>query len=216
MFGRHLPLPAPRTLPWPLKVLESARTSLSYDDHGRMVMRIRHDLLKGVTPEQVAWWFGNIGGDMDIGGSRVNKYLVWHPLDHVVWQLIQPGPDGSASVGAKFRIVEVFGRNPAFSIDVIDTVVKLDATGITLVGNKLGVQLSHLNHDFVRAEGGTRYDSALTIGTDLPVLRSMLNPLIHRTVFTEEMGRGWLRHNIEEVGLLEHILPHLARANGGP
>lgn len=51
MFHRRLSLAPPRTLPWPLKPLESAQTSLSYDEFGRMVMRIRHEVLTGLTPE---------------------------------------------------------------------------------------------------------------------------------------------------------------------
>ena len=207
MIGRRLPLPPPRSLPWPLKPLESATTSLGYDEHGRMVMRIRHDPLKGISPEMVAWWFRNIGGDMEVEGRRLNKYLVWHPKDHIHWELAQPGPNGGASVGAQFRIVEAFGRNPDFYIDIIDTVTRLDAGGITLVGYRLGQQISCLNHDFLPIEGGTQYVSTLTIGTSVPLLRSALNPLIHRAVFTEAMGHAWLRHNVEEVGLLEHIVP---------
>jgi hypothetical protein len=112
MFRRRLPLPPPRNLPWSLKPLESAKTSLTYDEFGRMVMSIQHDLLKGITPEMVAWWFGNIGGDMEVAGLRLNRYLVWHPFDHIHWQLARPGSDGRASIGAKFRIVEAFARNP--------------------------------------------------------------------------------------------------------
>jgi hypothetical protein len=52
-----------------LKPLSSAQTSLSYDEFSRMVMPIRHDLLKGITPEMVAWWFRNIGGDMEVEGK---------------------------------------------------------------------------------------------------------------------------------------------------
>jgi len=206
---RRLPLPPPRNLPWPLKPVESAKTSLSYDEFGRMVMHIEHDLLKGITPEMVAWWFGNIGGDMEVEGFRLNKYLVWHPLDHIHWQLAQPGADGRASAGAQFRIVEAFGRNPHFYVDVTDTVTRLDSTGITLVGHRLGMELSRLNHDFADMDGGTRYVSTLTIGTALPGVGAILNPLIHRMIFTEAMGRAWLRHNVEEVGLLEHIVPRI-------
>jgi hypothetical protein len=79
MFTRRLPLPAPRELAWPLKLLESAQTSLTYDEFGRMVMRIQHDVLKGISPGMVAWWFGHIGGEME--GKRLNRYLVWHQ-DH--------------------------------------------------------------------------------------------------------------------------------------
>jgi hypothetical protein len=91
-------------------------------------------------------------------------------------------------------------------------VTRLDATGVTLVGYRLGQEVSRLNHDFVAVEGGTQYVSTLTIGTALPLVRAALNPLIHRRVFTEAMGHAWLRHNVEEVGLLEHIIP---RAHAG-
>src|SRR5215207_9673469 len=146
MSRRRLPLPPPRKLPWPLKPLGSAKTSLGYDAFGRMVMHIRHDLLKGISPEMVAWWFGNIGGDMEVEGTRLNRYLVWHPFDHIHWELAQADPQGRVSAGAKFRIVEAFGRNPDFYIDVIDTVTKLDVSGITLVSHKFGLPLTCLNH----------------------------------------------------------------------
>jgi hypothetical protein len=174
-----------------------------------MVMRIHHDILRGISPEMVAWWFGNIAGDVDVEGVRLNRYLVWHPLDHIHWQLARPGRDGRASAGAKFRIVEAFGRNPDFYIDVTDTVTRLDATGITLVSHKLGLPISRLNHDFKSVDGGTQYVSTLTIGTAFPGLSAALNPLIHRAFFGEAMGYAWLRHNVEEVGLLEHVIPSI-------
>ena len=216
MLHHRLPLPPPRNLPWPLKALDTAKTSLGYDEFGRMVMRIRHDLLKGISPEMVAWWFGNIGGDMEVDGIRLDKYLVWHPFDHILWELARPGTDGRASVGAVFRIVEAFGRNPDFYIDVTETVTRLDATGMTLVGCRLGQQISRLNHDFVAVDGGTQYLSTLTIGTTLPSLGSILNRMIHRSIFTEAMGHAWLRHNVEEVGLLEHMLPLIHPSAGPP
>jgi hypothetical protein len=95
---------------------------------------------------------------------------------------------------------------------VIDTVTKLDISGITLVSTKLGLPLNCLNHDFIAAGSGTQYVSTLTIGTDLPGLRALLNPLIHNAIFTEAMGHAWMKHNIEEVGLLEHMLPRLGPA----
>lgn len=212
----HLPLPPPRNLPWPLKPLESAQTSLDYDDCGRMVMRIRHDLLRGITPAMIDWWFRNIGGDMDVDGVTMNRYLVWHPIDHIHWELAAPGPDGGASAGCKFRIVEAFGRNPDFYIDVTETVTRLDASGLTLSGRRLGVEVTRLNHDFIAADGGTLYVSMLRIGIGVPGLCHAVNPLLHRTVFPEAKGRGWLKHNVEEVGLLEHMLPRIySKSEGG-
>lgn len=72
---------------------------------------------------------------------------------------------------------------------------------------------SHLNYDFSAVRGGTLYVSSLTVGTTLPVLRRVLNPLIHGIMFTEAMGQAWLKHNVEEVGLLEHIIPLLYHAD---
>lgn len=209
MFQRHLPLPEPRPLPWPLKPLDSATTSLAYDEHGRMVMRIRHAVLSGLPPAMVVWWFANIGGDMEIEGQRIDRYLAWHPRDHIRWELAHPGLDGKASVGARFRIVEAFGRNPDFYIDVTETVTRLDETGFTITGHRLGHEITELRHDFSSVEGGTLYVSALTVGSALPLLGPPLNRILHRHVFTEPMGRAWLRHNVEEVGLLEHIVPLL-------
>ncbi|MEX0954878.1 MAG: hypothetical protein WDZ83_06680 [Rhizobiaceae bacterium] len=205
-----MPLPAPRKLPWALKPLSSADTALRYDRRGRMVMTITHQLLAGLTPEMVAWWFRNIGGEMEVDGRFLNRYLVWHPHDHIRWELANSLPDGRIGVGSRFRIVEAFGADPRFYLDIIDTVIRLDAGGITLVNRDIaGIEITRLNHDFIATEGGTLYRSTLTVGIGLPLLCRLVNPLIHRFVFPEAMGRAWLRHNVEEVGLLEHIIPRL-------
>jgi len=103
--------------------------------------------------------------------------------------------------------VEAFGRDPRFYIDVIDTVTRLDETGFTGVSYMLGQQVAHLNHDFTAVEGGTRYVSRLTIGSAVPVLGKLFNHTIRPAIFPEAMGRAWLKHNVEEVGLLEEIVP---------
>ncbi len=209
MFARRLALLPPRELPWPLKSLDNARTSLTYDEHGRMVMRIAHDLIRNVTPRDVAWWFGNIAGTIDIDGCRQDRYLVWHPFDHIQWSLVRPGLGGGATVGAQFHIVEAFGRNPDHYVDVVEQVVRLDETGFTGVSSTLGLRISCLQHEFSEVAGRTNYDSTLTIGFDIAGISKALNPIVQWLKFPEAMGRAWLKHNVEEVGLLEHIIPLL-------
>lgn len=211
MFGSRLPMLPPRRVPWSLKPLESAETSLHYDRYGRMVMTIRHDVLKGLSPDMLAWWFANIGGDMEIDGQKLNKYLVWHPVDHIKWELVRNAPDGTIGPGAVFRIVEAFGANPDHYVDIRDLVIRLGPAGFTLVQRRLGLELARLNHDFGAVAGGASYASTLTIGASAPGVRQILNPLLHRFIFTEAMGRAWLRHNVEEVGALEHIVPRIYR-----
>ena len=40
-----------------------------------------------------------------------------------------------APAGAQFRIVDAFGRNPKFYIDVTETVLRLNPAGMTLAGH---------------------------------------------------------------------------------
>jgi hypothetical protein len=218
MPKQRLPLLPARNVPWTLKPFSSAETSLDYDGYGRMKLFIRHDVVHGCTPAMVHWWFENIGGDMDFEGATIPKYLAWHPVDHIHWALDRPARGGGAGVGARFRIVEAFMGNPDFYIDVVETVIRLDQTGITLCNRMLGAEVTRLNHDFIEVPDGTLYLSTLTVGFSAPVLRQ-LNPFIHSWIFSEEMGRAWLRHNVEEVGALEHLVPLLQRghrAGSGP
>jgi hypothetical protein len=108
MIGRRLPLPPPRSLPWPLKPLESATTSLGPTSTGAWSCA-SGTILKGISrdgglvvPATSATWRSR---------RRLNKYLVWHPLDHIHWELARPGPDGGASVGAQFASSRRSGEN---------------------------------------------------------------------------------------------------------
>lgn len=113
-------LPAPRNFGWKMKPLDSAQTCFEIHD-GVFHLEIEHDLIKGVTPAMLAWWFSHIGGDMVYQGRTYPKYLVWHPIDHIHWALAKPSPRGDAAQGAHFRIVEAFGGNLAHLVDSVDT-----------------------------------------------------------------------------------------------
>jgi hypothetical protein len=198
---------------WRMKPLESAQTTLNYLPDGRLELTIVHDLLKGVTPQMLHWWFSNIGGEMTYQGQTVSRYRAWHPRDHIHWALAKPGPNGKAEAGAVFRIVEAFGRNPKHQIDVLETVEKLDETGIRLSNRRAGFEVSNLEHTFTPVANGTLYRSRMLIGVEHPwLLPHLSNPILRRQVFPEPMARAWLKHNVEEVGNLEFFLPELYAA----
>lgn len=207
MFQRKHALPAARSLPWPLRNPDSARHSIQVDGCGRLVMRIEHAELPGLTPDDLYWWFGNIEGEVTIGSVSMRRYHAWHPRDHIHWALARPGPNGTAEAGARFHIVEAFGRDMIYLIDVVEDVTRLDRTGITLEKRVLGQVVSRLSHDFGVGARGASYRSILTVGFRTPVVCQLCNAAIRRFVFPEAMGRAWIRHNIEEVGLLEHLIP---------
>lgn len=194
----------------------TAETSLARTGDGRLILRIRHAPLRGITPAMLDWWFRNIGGEMDWQGRSVPRYLVWHPRDHRHWALARPAPGGGVGPGAVFRIVETFLDDPRFAIDVLETVRALGPEGITLEGRIAGLRVSRLSHRFTALDGATGYESCLEVGFTLPVLGPILNRHIVARRFPTEMGRAWIAHNIEEVGQFEQFLPDLwARTRDG-
>lgn len=194
---------------WSMKTLASAQTSFSTDSAGVYHLRIEHDRLKGVTPAMLYWWFGHIGGEMTYQGKTYARYLVWHPRDHIHWECVNANRLEKLGVGARFRIVEAFGRKRDFLIDSVEVVEKLDETGIRLVRRIAGIEVFSLQHDFIAVEGDTLYKSYMKVGTHHKLLRSVFNRWLRPLLFSEAMAAAWLQHNVEEVGNFEFFLPEL-------
>jgi DAPG hydrolase PhiG domain len=204
-----LKIPELRAFNWQMKTTASAITSLAIDNFGALHMYIQHDVVKGVTPKMLEWWFRNIGGDMEFQSKTYSKYQVWHPYDHIHWNLANQLPNNFVGVGSKFHIVEAFGANKKMLIDVTEEVIKLDEAGVTLSGKRLGIEISNLSHQFITVENGTKYVSHLKIGSCSLLGKFFINPVIRRFIFNEQKGYAWIKHNIEEVGNFEFFLPAL-------
>ena len=202
---KQLPLPPPRPLVHPLRAADTAVTSVQTLSRQRRRVTIDHQPLRGITPEMLLWWFQNIGGFMTYGDTVVANYLAWHPVDHIRWELARPAPGGGAREGARFRIVEAFQGRSEFYVDTTDTVEKLDATGIRLVRRFAGVPVLQLSHTWSACDGHTHYVSVLEVGA-LARLFTPVNHYLTRRRFPMSMTQAWIVHNIEEVGLLEHLL----------
>lgn len=203
---RRLPLPPPRPTLYPLRHAATAVSTVQELPRGRRRVTIDHQPLAGVTPAMLAWWFQHIGGNMPYGDRIVPNYLAWHPVDHIRWELARPAPGGGAGEGARFRIVEAFQGRPEFYVDTTEAVEKLDETGIRLVRRIAGVPVLQLSHTWSACTGHSHYVSVLELGANAALL-GPANRYLTRRRFPFEMTHAWLRHNIEEVGLLEHILP---------
>ena len=158
------------------------------------------------------WWFENLGKTMSYQGKVYPRYLLWHPRDHIQWELAAPSPSGSTGQGASWRIVEAFGASPDFYVDSIVLVEKLDDEGISLVRRQFGRELLRLEHRFASVPGGTSYRSRMLAGASSGWLAGLINSVVLPRVFSDAMGAAWLTHNVEEVSMLEHILPALYAA----
>jgi len=193
----------------PMKPVESARTAQLVLPTGQLQLTIEHDTIRGVTPAMLLWWFETLGDTMTFAGERYPRYLLWHPRDHIHWELAARSPSGGTGQGASFRIVEAFAANPAYYVDSTEYVEKLDEEGISLVRRIVGVEVFRLEHRFGLAEGGASYRSRMTVGVASGLLRTPLNSIVRPRVFPDAMGAAWLTHNVEEVSMFESILPAL-------
>jgi hypothetical protein len=185
---------APRPFNWTMKPLDSAETVVEPLGDGRLELRIRHDILKGVTPAMLDWWFRNLEGPMEHLGQTYPRYLVWHPIDHIHYDLARRAPDGTAGPGSQFHIVEALGANLDYLVDAAADVLRADDTGHTLSVRRSGTEVIRIEHTFTPVPQGTLFRS-----------RTRVVP----KAVPEAMGRAWLKHSVEEVGNLEFFLPAL-------
>lgn len=208
-------VPSPVPLPWGLKPLGSAAHGSDELPDGRTRFWIRHEVLRDVTPAMLVWWFRHLDGDVLVGGRRIHRYRVWHPYDHIHVGYARRCPDGSIGPGAALRIREILGGNPAFLVDVVSEIEKLDEEGFIHNPVVHGVRgIARMEYAFHAVAGGTVYENCLVVGTRHPAWRR-LNRAVQWLAFPKIRGETWLRHNIEEVGMLERFLPDLYRHETG-
>ena len=220
-FHNWKPL-APSFFNWKMKPLSSAKTNIRVLANRQLELTIAHDIIKGVTPEMLHWWFCRIDTTMEYGGQTQPRYRVWHPIDHIYYKDLSHAPDGTGSAGTRRHIVEAFGANTRYLTNIIDRVVHLDDRGILLSTEQCGISVgfgsvlapvpvgfSSLEHQFIPVVNGTRYESRLLIGVDSPMGKRFFNPVIRPLFIGYEMARAWLKHNVEEVGNFEFFLPAL-------
>ncbi|HEY8561140.1 MAG TPA: hypothetical protein VIL74_12265 [Pyrinomonadaceae bacterium] len=201
-------VPAPLPTTWLCKPVESAASGVDILADGRVFCWIEHEILNGVTPEMLVWWFSHLEGEVEIDGARYDRYRVWHPRDHLFAEYVKRNADGTVGVGSVIHLAEMFDANPKYLIHIFTEIVKLDETGYIHQPRMHGLRLAEMEYAFEPVAGGTKYRNSLTFGIKGRLGR-LLNPLLRRFFFDEKRGRAWLKHNIEEVGNFEFFLPKL-------
>jgi hypothetical protein len=211
----RLPLPAERPHLGRMKSIASARTTRTVLPTGQLQLTIEHETIRGVSPQMLRWWLANMSQTMVYRGTTYPRYLLWHPRDHIRLEIASRSPAGDAGQGAYWRIVEAFAADPDFYVDSVVYVEKLDDEGISLVRRERGVEFLRLEHRYAAVSEGASYRSRMLVGPASGMARAVFNNLVRPWVFSDEMGSAWLTHNVEEVGMLEHILPSLYAARSG-
>ena len=200
-----------------MKPLSSAKTEEAVFPDGRVQLNVEHDLLRGVTPPMLVWWWRNIGGEMELNGRIYPRYLVWHPIDHIHFEVVKRLPDGGVGPGAVFHLVEALGADMKHLIDARLHLLKLDETGGVVEVYALGQTVLQIRGQFLLREEGTQFISTMTIGSSGWLGEVGLNEWLINRFFPADRRKAWLKHSVEEIGNLEFFLPglHNRHVRGG-
>jgi hypothetical protein len=183
-------LPPARPINWEYKKVEDAPfTEIRTLEGGRIRIECQHEIIRGVTPEMLVWWFKYLDKDMIHNGVLHPRYHVWHPRDHIKVEVLDPGLNG-AQVGSKIHAVEVLGRNPNYLHEFVATLMKLDASGFRMERQIEG-HFSFNEKTWTQLAEGTQQNTVI------------------EGAFSEEKAHVILRHLVEEIGNFEYFLPEL-------
>lgn len=201
-------LPEPLPIDWIKKSVENASSGVEVLGDGRLFCWIKHEIVRGVTPTMLVWWFKHLEGTVIIDGVAYDRYRVWHPKDHLFAEYTKKNSDGTVGVGSVIHLAEMLDAQPEFLVHIHTEITKLDETGYIHQPRIRGLKLAEMEYQFKEVRGGTQYTNSLTVGFR-GWLGKVFNPLIRRFVFDEQRGKAWIKHNVEEVGNFESFLPRL-------
>jgi hypothetical protein len=199
----------PRPVPWVMKPLASAKTEETVLADGRVRLHIEHELLSAVTPAMLVWWWRNMGGEIELNGQAYPRYLVWHPIDHIHFEVAKPLPDGSVGPGAVFHIVEALGADMENLIDARLHLLKIDEGGAMVEVRSLAQAVLQIAGQFLPRATGTQVISTMTIGSTGWLGDAGLNSWLIGRYFPPARRKAWLKHSVEEIGNLQFFLPDL-------
>ncbi|MDO4198740.1 MAG: hypothetical protein Q4D13_07110 [Erysipelotrichaceae bacterium] len=202
------------------KPVTSAKwTDISRGWDGRVLVQIEHDDVKNCTPEMICWWFHHLSetttwNGKDFSGPEVTFNHLWHHRDHEYVIPLTNAADGTINhgflEGCDSKIQERFNEYH-FHVDTVMHTTKLDASEFTFDIMFAGLKAGHITHLYEAVDGGSSFYAETQIGFDFPVLGWLFNWLILPFIYNKKTAEHWVRHNIEETGRTEDILPILYR-----
>lgn len=202
----------------PFKAVSSAKwASIRRCPDGCILVQIEHDDIENVIPEMLQWWFEHLGcmtnwNGKDFSGPPVSLYHLWHHRDHVAVTPLNNGADGTENTGFKegadTRIHEVFNEFHFTVHTRMHTVTLNEREYVFLI--KFGpLTAGHIKHQYAPVEGGSSFYAETKLGLEIPVLGWIFNWLILPFIYNKKTAENWVRHNIEETGRTQDILPVL-------
>ena len=199
-------------------------TNVSVDSRGALLVQIEHDDLAGVTPAMLKWWFENLAGSttwngVDFSGPETLYYHLWHHRDHIRITPISDAPDGSKNngfrVGALSRIDEQFNDYRERIHQVMHTTVLNEQEFTFNIMGPGDRPAGRITHRITPVPGGVSFYAETAVDFEVPLIGSLMNRTIGPKVFSRDTADHWIKHNIEETGRTQDILPVLYAAAHG-
>ena len=179
---------------------------------GILRVRIEHDTVHGCTPEMIRWWFENLGklttwDGIGFDGPPVLHYHLWHHRDHIAVRPLDESDNGFA-VGKYTQLSEQFNDfHETISSKVVTD--RLDESEFNFSIKQLGITVCRVLHSYSPEKDGSQFYAETVVGSSIPVIGWFLNWFIFPLIFSSSTGENWIRHNIEETGRSESIIPPL-------
>lgn len=184
---------------------------------GTVLVQIEHDNIKNCTPEMILWWFHNLSqtttwNGVDFSGPEVDHNHLWHHRDHVKVTPLTNAPDGTVNKGflegCDSRIDERFNEHHFHVTQRMHT-IRLNEQEFTFEIMFGPLKAGHITHLYEKTEDGSSFYAETELGMQIPVLGWLFNWLILPFIYTKKTAEHWVKHNIEETGRTEDILPVL-------
>ena len=204
----HLPFKSETTAKW---------CNIKRKWNGSILVQIEHDTIKGVNPEMMQWWFENLSqttrwNGIDFSGPEIFNYHLWHHRDHIAVTPLNNAIDGRINrgflEGCDSKIEEIFNE-VHFHVNTRMHTTKLDDKEFTFLIKAAGLTIGHITHLYTQENNGLAFYAETEIGCQIPIIGWFLNCLILPFIYNKKTGMHWIKHNIEETGRTEDILPIL-------
>ncbi|MBL8363494.1 MAG: hypothetical protein JNN18_23615 [Rubrivivax sp.] len=197
------------------KPVATAHTMMVRLPGDQLLLSVEHETLARITPPMLSAWFRGLPRALWHAGREYTRHALWHPVDHVHWSLLRPAPRGGMGVGARVHEVVACGGRAEHLVEVVADVERLDEHGVTLVRRWLGVEVMRLQHSFRAVDDGTEVHTRLWVGVAGGGWRERwaqrVNLALRPVLLPDATALAWLHHCVEQVGMLQGLLPRLSR-----
>lgn len=192
--------------------VDESRIETELLEDGRLRISVDHELVRGVTSEQMDWWFRNMANSIPSGITDCKPYVLLDS-DHVDIKGTDTNERGELQLNSRIEFEENLETNgKSYSVKENFLIAKINPGELTFVkdrmfGIPLGVTLVSIERTYTQEDGGVRIRSVFTAGIE--GFPKFINSFLIGRFFAKDRQEAWKEHTIAEIGAIESLLPWL-------